>query len=207
MSSPAEAATRCSDPRTHVDLEMGRADSVVRVLPGGPAWPLPLYEFALLTAERAKHGLDPQITFITPEGRPLKAFGQAAGDAIVRLLEEARIRAHTGVVARVPAPGLGHSAQTQLEADRSSPCRGITGRALKGMPAGTWGWFVPDRREHRVARHRRLRASSLATPPTSPRQAGRHRRPAGRHRAAGIAPAGVGERPPPFEPAIRGHAG
>src|SRR5215207_4096685 len=35
------------------DVELGAVDSVVFVVPSGTAWPLPLYELALLTAERA----------------------------------------------------------------------------------------------------------------------------------------------------------
>ena len=55
------------------------------MVPDWPAWPLPLYELALMTAERV-HSIacKLEIAFITPEGRPLKAFGRAAGDAIVR---------------------------------------------------------------------------------------------------------------------------
>ena len=43
---------------------------------------VPLYELALMTAERVRSlGMHARITFITPEPRPLKAFGQAAGEA------------------------------------------------------------------------------------------------------------------------------
>jgi len=187
-----------------LDLEMGRADSVAFVLPGGPAWPLPLYELALLTAERARStDSDPQITFVTAEGRPLKAFGQAAGDAIVRLLAEARIRLHTGVVARVPAPGLVTFGQTQLEADRIITLPRITGRALKGIPAGT-GWFVPID-EHCVVQGTDgcVFAAGDATD-FAVKHGGIGAQQADTA-AAGIAHlAGVGERPPPFEPVIRG---
>jgi sulfide:quinone oxidoreductase len=69
------------------NLDAGRAERIAFVLPHGLAWPLPLYELALITAERARSvNVEPQLTFVTAEGRPLKAFGQAAGDAILRLL-------------------------------------------------------------------------------------------------------------------------
>ena len=35
------------------DVEQGYSKSVVFLLPDGPVWPLPLYELALMTAERA----------------------------------------------------------------------------------------------------------------------------------------------------------
>ncbi len=35
------------------DVEVGAVDSIVFAVPSGTTWPLPLYELALLTAERA----------------------------------------------------------------------------------------------------------------------------------------------------------
>ena len=62
------------------DIELGHARSVAFVLPHGSVWPVPLYELALMTADRARSlSLDAQITFITPEGRPLKAFRPSSG--------------------------------------------------------------------------------------------------------------------------------
>ena len=82
----------------------GQVSSVALVLPHEWVWPLPLYELALMTAGHARRkGVNAQFTFITSEARPLKAFGQAAGDAILRLLQRNGIRLHTGVRARVPA--------------------------------------------------------------------------------------------------------
>ena len=86
--------------------------------------------------------MKPQITFVTSEGRPLKAFGQAGGDAVVRLLEKAGITLHTGVVARVPAPGVLRLDGMQVEAERIVTLPKITGRAIRGIPAGA-RWFVP----------------------------------------------------------------
>ena len=63
----------------------GFVNSLAFVLPHEWVWPLPLYELALMTAARARSmNLMPQITFITSEGRPLKAFGQAGCDAVVK---------------------------------------------------------------------------------------------------------------------------
>ena len=47
--------------------------------PVGPVWPLPLYELALMTAERAE-SMDIrnlQLSLVTPERRPLAVFGMA----------------------------------------------------------------------------------------------------------------------------------
>ena len=125
------------------DVEMGAVNSLAFVLPHEWVWPIPLYELALMTAARAR-SMDrkPKITFITSEGRPLKAFGQAAGDAVVRLLEKAGITLHTGVVARVPAPGVLRFDGMRVEAERIVTLPNITGPAIRGIPAGA-RWFVP----------------------------------------------------------------
>lgn len=90
-----------------------------------------------MTAERAHSvGRDLLVTLITPEGRPLKAFGQAAGDAVLGLFEQAGINLHTGLVARVPTPQLVTFGETRLEAQRIITLPKITGPALPGIPAG-----------------------------------------------------------------------
>lgn len=95
------------------EIDSGQAKRVAFVLPDGPAWPVPLYELALLTAARARAlSLDLRIDFVTPEGRPLKAFGQAAAEALFPLLEDAGIELHLGVSARVPTPRLVTLGQT-----------------------------------------------------------------------------------------------
>ena len=106
------------------DIETGYVTSIAFVLPEGPAWPLPLYELALMTAERARSmNVEPRLTFITPEGRPLKAFGQGAGDAILWLLAQAGIELHTGVTARVPAPRTVTFATPRSRRSGSSRCQ------------------------------------------------------------------------------------
>ena len=107
------------------------------------------------------------------------------------------------MVARVPAPGLVTFGQTQLEADRIITLPRITGRALKGIPAGA-GWFVPID-EHCVVQGTDgcVFAAGDATD-FAVKHGGIGAQQADTA-AGGIAHlAGVGERPPPFEPVIRG---
>jgi sulfide:quinone oxidoreductase len=185
------------------DIELGHARSVAFVLPQGPVWPVPLYELALMTAAHVRSlSLDARITFITPEGRPLKAFGQAAGDAILRLLGDAGIRLHTGVVARVPAPDLVTFDETRLEFERIVTLPRITGPAVPGLPAGT-DWFVPvdERCLVKDADGRVFAAGDATDLPVKHGGIGAQQADAA---AAGIAHlAGIGERPPPFKPVIR----
>jgi len=185
------------------DLELGKVSSVAFVLSNWPVWPLPLYELALMTAERASKMRRPvQLTFITPEGRPLKAFGQAAGDAITRLLLQAGIELHTGVLAQVPAAELVTFGKTQLTAQRIVTLPKVTGPALRGIAAGP-GWFVPI--DERCVVHDsdgRVFAAGDATDFTV-KHGGIGAQQADTA-AAGIAHlAGIGERPPALAPVIR----
>jgi hypothetical protein len=103
------------------DVEQGYSKSVVFLLPDGPVWPLPLYELALMTAERAySMGIDElELSIVTPEVGPLAIFGSAAGDAVAGLLGRAvatppPIRSSTGdSEPRWPTP--------QQRRSRSSP--------------------------------------------------------------------------------------
>jgi sulfide:quinone oxidoreductase len=59
---------------------------------------LPLYELALMTAERAREaGVEPQIAFFTPEDEPLAAFGPAASANVNERFAHAGIRLTTSV--------------------------------------------------------------------------------------------------------------
>ena len=186
------------------EIELGQVRSVAFVLPNDPVWPVPLYELAVMTAERARStSRDVQITLITPEARPLKAFGQAAGDAILRLFSQAGITLHSGVVARVPTPQLVTFGDTRLDADRIVTLPRISGPALPGVPAGA-RWSVPiDERCVVPGTDGRIFAAGDATDfvvkhgGISAQQADTA--------AAGIAHlAALGDRPPPLDPILRG---
>src|SRR5437763_1113681 len=66
----------------------GEVHEIAFVLPRGAAWPLPLYELALLTSEylvsRLTRGVE--IVLSTPEARPLELFGETASAAIAEIL-------------------------------------------------------------------------------------------------------------------------
>ena len=71
---------------------------VAFVVPAGSSWPLPLYELALMLAERAySMCVDLELHFVTPEAAPLALFGPEASREVAGLLTEAEIALHTGV--------------------------------------------------------------------------------------------------------------
>jgi sulfide:quinone oxidoreductase len=185
------------------EIESGAVSSVAFVVPNWPVWPLPLYELALITAARARSiGRDLQLSFITPEGRPLKAFGPRAGDAITRLLLDAGITLRTGEVAGVPAPDLVTFGGTRLEVQRVVTLPKVTGPAVPGIPAGT-GWFVPID-ERCVVQESGGRVFAAGDATDFPVKHGGVATQQADTAAAGIAHlAGVAERPEPMQPVIR----
>jgi len=186
------------------DLEQGHAKSVAFVVPNWPVWPIPLYELALMTAERVRSlRLGAQITFITPEAPPLKAFGQAAGEATLRLLAQAGIRLYTGVIPGVPAPQLVTFGERRVAAQRIVSLPKVTGPGVPGIPAGS-AWFVPIN-ERCIVQHTDGRVFAAGDATDFPVKHGGIGAQQGDTAVAGIAHLiGIGERPAPLRPVIRG---
>ena len=186
------------------DVEMGYVGSVGFVMPDGPAWPVPLYELALMMAERA-HAMDvePELQFVTPEPHPLAAFGGGAGEAVARLLREAGITLHTGETARIPAPGQLEVGQDQLRLDRIVTIPKIVGPAVQGVPAAHDRFVPVDEHCLVPATDGRVFAAGDAT--DLPVKHGGIGSQQADTAAAGIAHlAGIGEAPGPLHPVIRG---
>jgi sulfide:quinone oxidoreductase len=130
------------------DLEEGYVESLAFVAPGRMAWPLPLYELALLIATRAYDmNVELAITLITPEDSPLAIFGSAASTAVAKLLAEARIQTITSSYAEVPHnreivlnPGDRH-----LSVDRIVALPELYGPSVRGVPLSEHGFLHVDR--------------------------------------------------------------
>ncbi|HYB27363.1 MAG TPA: hypothetical protein VEF89_12160 [Solirubrobacteraceae bacterium] len=213
----ASEASSCPDAQVFTDhasseafdqivrgVEAGSVEAVAFVVPHEWVWPLPLYELALMTAHRARSmNRSPELTFVTWEGRPLKAFGRAAGDAVVDLLREAGVRLHTGVAACVPATGIVAFAGVEVHADWIVTLPRLTGPAIKGISAGS-RWFVPIN-ERCVVPSTDGRVFAAGDVTDFPVKHGGIAAEQADTAAAGIAHlAGVADRPPPFRPVIRG---
>lgn len=114
----------------------GTLTSLAFVLPDGPTWPLPLYEIALLTARYARdRGRRLDIVLTTPEPAPLSAFGEDAGTAMSRLLQQAGISVHTSTRAEIAGPQrLVLDSGGELSPDRIVTLPVITGPNIRGMP-------------------------------------------------------------------------
>jgi sulfide:quinone oxidoreductase len=132
------------------DLEAGYVSRIAFVIPGGVTWPLPLYELALMSAQRA-HSMSPagsELTVVTPEEGPLIAFGAAASADVARLLGEAGVRLETSARAEVAAKGrlVLHPGGRTLECDRVVALAAIESLPIDGLPSDAAGFLPIDER-------------------------------------------------------------
>ncbi len=143
---PYEHATTIDDRRLEEvlgeivrDIEAGFTKRIAFVAPSRIAWPLPLYELALMTAARAREmGREPNITVVTPEESPLAIFGSVASTAVAELLAEARIETITSGYAEMPSaselvitPG-----NRRVQVDRVIALPELHGPEIRGIPVG-----------------------------------------------------------------------
>jgi sulfide:quinone oxidoreductase len=128
------------------DIEGGYSKRIVFVVPAGVAWPLPIYELALMAAQRAYENSlsDVELTIVTPEERPLGIFGAGASDDLERMLDEAGITVEAASRAEIPAAGtvVLHPHGKVLEADRIVALPVTTPISIEGLPRDRDG-FIP----------------------------------------------------------------
>ena len=168
------------------DVEAGYVRSIAFVVPPGATWPLPLYELALMLADRAyEMGAKPELHFITPEAAPLALFGPEAAGQVAELLRAAGITLHPDSTAALEGPRTVHTRDATIEADRVISLPRLEGPALPGLPADA----------RRLPRHRRPRAGGRR-----PRRLRRRRRHRLRRSSRAGSPASRPTRPPPTSP-------
>jgi sulfide:quinone oxidoreductase len=136
------------------DIEGGYIHSVAFISPGRMAWPLPLYELALMTAGRAHDtGVELAVTIVTPEDAPLAIFGVAASNAVSELLQKAGIETIASACAELPHARevVINPGDRRLQVDRAIALPELYGPSLRGIPLGEHGFIrvnshgqVPD---------------------------------------------------------------
>lgn len=132
------------------DVEGGYTRRLAFVQPVGPVWPLPLYELALMTAERAESMdiRDLQLSLVTPEPRPLAVFGTAVGEVVANRLARAGVKVYTDSLATVPASRtlVIQPQNIRLEDQRIVAMPRIAGPSIRGLPgAGAHGFLPIDK--------------------------------------------------------------
>jgi sulfide:quinone oxidoreductase len=130
------------------DVEAGYIKSLAFVAPGRMAWPLPLYELALMTAGRAYDmNMDVQVTLVTPEDSPLAIFGQNVSTAVAELLERSNVQTIHSAYAEVHEQGevVINPGDRRLHVNRVIALPELYGPSVRGIPLSEHGFLRVDR--------------------------------------------------------------
>lgn len=175
------------------------------VLPPTGSWPLPVYELALMSQQRARSlSVDVVLTIVTPEPEPLSVFGPAASGAMESMLSARGIEIRTGVRAAEDPSGTlalepGHE---QLATGAIVALPELHGPAVPGLPADERG-FIPIDVHARVPGAPSVYAAGDGTSfPVKHGGLGAQQADAAAEHIA--AEAGASIEPRPFHPVIRG---
>ena len=213
VSSPAvQGAITFAGPRQASEvaaildrIESGELRRLVFAVPGETTWSLPVYELAMMAAAdlRARGVENATLGIATAEPEPLGLFGPEAGAALREMLDARRISlwtrsrpiaARDGLLVVEPGP--------PLRADAVISVPALSGPALAGLPADSRG-FIPVDAHGRVAGTPSVYAAGDAT--TFPvKQGGLATQQADAVAEAVAAELGLGARPEPFRPVLRG---
>jgi sulfide:quinone oxidoreductase len=187
------------------DVDAGRVQRVAFALPPTVTWALPLYELALMTAEhvRERDLHDVGIVVVTPEARPLAAFGERIASHAWRLLAERGIAIRTATVPlRAGRGGLVVAAGAPVQAQRIVALPSLAGPWIAGLPHDARG-FVPTDEHGVVAGVDAVWAAGDGT--AFPLKQGGLAAQQADAAAASIAAAlGADVEPEPFRPVLRG---
>jgi sulfide:quinone oxidoreductase len=187
------------------DVEDGYVKHLAFIVPARMAWPLPIYELALMTAARAHDmGIELAVTIATPEKAPLAIFGKGASTGVSKLLAESNVTVVTS--ARCEVPRAGHitvnNGLRRIAADRIVALPELYGPAVRGVP-GALNGFIPVDPHCKVRSVERVYAAGDATDFVI-KHGGVSAQQADAAAEAIAALAGVEISPEPFHPVIRG---
>ncbi len=130
------------------DVEEGAVSRIAFLVPARMAWPLPIYELALMLTTRAfDMNVDLQLTIVTPEDAPLAIFGGRASEEVEGLLRKAGIATLTSSYAEVCNPGevAIDPGDRCLRVERIVALPELYGPAVRGVPAASHGFIRVDR--------------------------------------------------------------
>jgi sulfide:quinone oxidoreductase len=129
------------------EIDHGNLRSVTFTASIGQTWWLPLYEFALMCADRAERQAGQQIAIsvVTPERNPLAIFGEENSATVAGLCQEIGVNVHLGVTMLSYDGVLAHlSDGTDIATDRVFAMPRLTGHAPEGIPKRPDGFLAVD---------------------------------------------------------------
>lgn len=182
----------------------GELRRLVFAVPAGSAWPLPLYELALLTGEYlAEHLTHAEVEVVTSEEQPLGLFGEKASEAMALLLSTRGIGLHTAASPVAFEDGvLRLDDGGEIATDAVVALPKLEGPRLDGLPQDERG-FVPTDDFGRVADLVDVYAAGDLTQ-SAVKQGGIAAQQANAVAGAIAADAGASVQPSPCRPVLRG---
>jgi sulfide:quinone oxidoreductase len=187
------------------DAVAGRVQSLTFALPTRAAWPLPLYELALMTKIRLEDAgaTAVRVDLVTPEAEPLAVFGREASASIKSLLETRGIELRTQTTPVVFRSGAlvvvpGRAIRTERVISLPVP----EGRRIPGLPTDGRGFVRADDLGQVEGRDDVYAAGDITTFPL--KQGGIATQQADAAAESIAALAGAPVTPRPFKPVLRG---
>lgn len=187
------------------DALAGRVRSLTFALPTLAAWPLPLYELALLTKTTLEDAGAVQVetALVTPESAPLRIFGPKVAASLENLLELRGIALRTNTTpvvfrngALVVVPGRA------IRTERVVSVPVAVARRIPGIPATGSGFVQTDQHGRVEGSERVYAAGDMTTFPL--KQGGIAAQQADAVAESIAALAGAPITPRPFKPVLRG---
>lgn len=187
------------------DAVAGRIQSLTFALPTLAAWPLPLYELALMTKIRLEDAgaTTVRVELVTPEAEPLAVFGREASASIKSLLETRGIGLRTQTTPVVFRNGAlvvvpGRAIRTERVVSLPVP----DGRRIPGLPTDGRGFVRADEHGRVEGRGHVYAAGDITTFPLKQGGIAAQQGDAAAESIAAFAGAPVAPRP--FKPVLRG---
>jgi sulfide:quinone oxidoreductase len=187
------------------DAVAGRVQSLTFALPTRAAWPLPLYELALMTKIRLEDAgaTAVRVDLVTPEAEPLAVFGREASATIKSLLETRGIGLRTQTTPVVFRNGAlvvvpGRAIRTERVVSLPVP----EGKGIPGLPTDARGFVRVDDLGRVEGRNDVYAAGDITTFPL--KQGGIATQQADAAAESIAALAGASVTPRPFKPVLRG---
>jgi len=128
------------------DVEQGYTHEIAFVVAQQPAWPLPLYELALMMSRRAYDmNATVELSVVSPERAPLSQFGSVISGDLARLLRDAGIAFHGSRQATLEHGELTLSpGGLELRPGRVVALPLLEGPRIDGLPADADGFICVD---------------------------------------------------------------
>jgi sulfide:quinone oxidoreductase len=185
------------------DAAAGAVERLVFAVPSGVTWSMPAYELALMTsAHLAEAGSAAKVAIVTPEPRPVDAFGGRASAATDEMLRLRGIAFHSVVPLRAESGSLAVEDGEAIPADAVVALPRLVAPEIAGLPRDDDG-FMPVDEHGRVAGPTGVYAAGDVT--SFPlKQGGIAAQQADAAAEAIVADLGHDLSPAPFRPVLRG---